>query len=202
MRDIDIDNDLIKEAQNGNKEALDTILKVYIDLVSINAKKYFIIGAEQEDLIQEGVLGLLKAIKSYDKEKSQFKTFAILCIRNQIITAIKAANRQKNSILNEAILNLTNSGEKEELDDYKYAKIEDYKNPEEIYLMKEKLNNFMTYINENLSKLEKEVFNYMIRGYSYREIAKILSKELKTIDNAMQRIRNKSEIWLKQYEIY
>lgn len=202
MRDIDIDNDLIKEAQNGNKEALDTILKVYIDLVSINAKKYFIIGAEQEDLIQEGVLGLLKAIKSYDKEKSQFKTFAILCIRNQIITAIKAANRQKNSILNEAILNSTNSGEKEELDDYKYAKIEDYKNPEEIYLMKEKLNNFMTYINENLSKLEKEVFNYMIRGYSYREIAKILSKELKTIDNAMQRIRNKSEIWLKQYEIY
>lgn len=202
MRDIDIDNDLIKEAQNGNKEAIDMILKAYTDLVSINAKKYFIIGAEQEDLIQEGVLGLLKAIKSYDKEKSQFKTFAILCIRNQIITAIKVANRQKNSILNEAILNSTNSHENEELDDYKYGKIEGYKNPEEIYLMKEKLNNFMTYINENLSKLEKEVFDYMIRGYSYREIAKILSKELKTIDNAIQRIRNKSEVWLKQYEIY
>lgn len=202
MKNIDINNDLIKEAQNGNKEAIDMILKAYTDLVSINAKKYFIIGAEQEDLVQEGVLGLLKAIKGYNEGKSQFKTFAILCIRNQIITAIKVANRQKNSILNEAILNSTDTNDNKELDDYKYGKTQNYDNPEEIYLMKEKLTNFMAYINENLSKLEKEVFDYMIRGYSYREIAKILSKELKTIDNTMQRIRSKSELWLKQYEIY
>ena len=94
-------NTILKKAQTGDSEAIDWILKKYI-ILSFNAQKYYLIGAEQEDLLQEGILGLLKAIKFYDETKSSFSSFAFLCIRREMISAIRKANTQKNSVLNEA----------------------------------------------------------------------------------------------------
>lgn len=197
MEDI---NAILKKAQAGDSEAMNLILKEYSRLLSFNAQKYYLIGAEQEDLLQEGILGLLKAIKAYDETKSSFSTFAILCIRREMITAIKKANTQKNTVLNEALK--TNRF----LEDNKYFddrfEIHNCKssdsNPEEAYLQKEQIEEFKKFSDVNFSKFEKEVLKYLIRGYSYREIAQILSKNLKSIDNTIQRIRKKSEIWIKK----
>lgn len=124
----------------------------------------------------------------------------MICIRSQIITAIKASNTQKNTALNLASGNcIENDGGKE----IEYNKgLKSYVNydPEEIFLTKEKLNDFKTFVNKNFSTLEKEVFKYMIKGYSYREIAQELQKSPKTIDNSFQRIKRKSEVWINEYQ--
>ena len=108
-------NELIIKAQNDDEEAINELIKLYFPLVTTNAKNFFLIGAEKEDLIQEGLLGLFKAIKYYKSEKSSFNSFAILCIRRQIFSAIKLANRQKNMLLNEAILNPLNISEEKDI---------------------------------------------------------------------------------------
>ena len=189
MEDMNI---LLKKAQAGDSEAVNKILKEYTKLLDFNAQKYYLLGGEQEDLVQEGVLGLLKAIKYYDETKSSFSSFANLCIRREMITAIKRANSQKNMILNEAVKNnkkiekLEYEEESYELDNYESLEA----TPEEAVLLKEKI--------EEFSKFEKEVLNYLLRGYSYREIAQILTKDLKSIDNTIQRIRKK---WKEKEEL-
>ena len=100
MEDI---NAILKKAQSGDNEAINLILEEYSKLLSFNAQKYYLVGAEQEDLVQEGILGLLKAIKFYDETKSSFSSFAFLCIRREMISAIRKANTQKNMVLNEAL---------------------------------------------------------------------------------------------------
>lgn len=95
-----VNEDVIKQAQLGDQESIDIILKEYKNLIYLNIRNYFIIGAEQDDLLQEGTIGLLKALKAYEKGKSSFKTFAMICIRRQILTAVKASNTQKNTALN------------------------------------------------------------------------------------------------------
>ena len=189
-------NTILKKAQTGDSEAIDWILKEYSKILSFNAQKYYLIGAEQEDLLQEGILGLLKAIKFYDETKSSFSSFAFLCIRREMISAIRKANTQKNSVLNEALTTSSMIEDSSDVDNY----ISSENNPEEAYLLKEEIEEFKKFSENNFSKFEKEVLTYLIRGYSYREIAKILSKNLKSIDNTIQRIRKKSEDWIKKEE--
>ena len=197
MEDMNI---LLKKAQAGDSEAVNKILKEYTKLLDFNAQKYYLLGGEQEDLVQEGVLGLLKAIKYYDETKSSFSSFADLCIRREMITAIKRANSQKNMILNEAVKNnkkiekLEYEEESYELDNYESLEA----TPEEAVLLKEKIEEFKKFSVDNFSKFEKEVLNYLLRGYSYREIAQILTKDLKSIDNTIQRIRKK---WKEKEEL-
>ena len=197
MEDMNI---LLKKAQAGDSEAVNKILKEYTKLLDFNAQKYYLLGGEQEDLVQEGVLGLLKAIKYYDETKSSFSSFANLCIRREMITAIKRANSQKNMILNEAVKNnkkiekLEYEEESYELDNYESLEA----TPEEAVLLKEKIEEFKKFSVDNFSKFEKEVLNYLLRGYSYREIAQILTKDLKSIDNTIQRIRKK---WNEKEEL-
>ena len=197
MEDI---NAILKKAQSGDSEAIDLILKEYSKLLSFNAQKYYLVGAEKEDLVQEGILGLLKAIKFYDETKSSFTSFAFLCIRREMISAIRKANTQKHMVLNEALKTNAILEDSANFDDEEHN-INNYKslesNPEEAYLLKEKIEEFKKFSENNFSKFEKEVLTYLIRGYSYREIAKILSKNLKSIDNTIQRIRKKSEEWIK-----
>lgn len=190
-------NTILKKAQTGDSEAIDWILKEYSKILSFNAQKYYLIGAEQEDLLQEGILGLLKAIKFYDETKSSFSSFAFLCIRREMISAIRKANTQKNSVLNEALTTSSMMEDSSDVDNY----ISSENNPEEAYLLKEEIKEFKNFSDKNFSKFEKEVLKYLIRGYSYREIAKILSKNLKSIDNTIQRIRKKSEDWINKEEI-
>ncbi|MBQ3437970.1 MAG: sigma-70 family RNA polymerase sigma factor, partial [Fusobacterium sp.] len=161
---------LIRQAQSGDDEAVDELIKKFFPLVSINARKFFIIGAEQEDLVQEGLIGLLKAIKFYRAEKSSFKTFASLCIKTQIFSAIKIANNQKNMALNEAILN--GSDKKQEKINLELTF--DKTNPENIFIDRETIREFKKFSKNNFSSLEREIFEYLIRGYSYKEIAQIL----------------------------
>lgn len=193
-----ITDDIVERAQQGNQEALNLILKEYKKFIFLNVRNYFLVGAEQDDLLQEGMIGLLKAIKNYSKEKASFKTFATLCIRRQILTAIRSSTAQKNSVLNEA------SGNNLEIEDIHegYSKnfyLNKQYNPEAIFLSKEKVMEFQNFVEHNFSPFERKVFNYMIKGFSYKEIAEELEKTPKVIDNSFQRIKRKSELWLSTY---
>ena len=197
----DIDNETIDMAQLGNTEAINTIFEKYENFVFLKAKNYFLMGADKDDLIQEGMIGLLKAIRGYDKDRlASFKTFASICIKRQLITAIKSANSQKNLALNTAI---GISGETDENKEIMYVKgLESYisYNPEELYLTKEQINGLKNYLEKNLSSFETIVFRCMVSGLTYKDIAKRLDKKVKSVDNAIQRIKRKSELWINQYK--
>lgn len=197
----DIDNETIDMAQLGNTEAINTIFEKYENFVFLKAKNYFLMGADKEDLIQEGMIGLLKAIRGYDKDRlASFKTFASICIKRQLITAIKSANSQKNLALNTAV---GISGETDDNKEIIYVKgLESYisYNPEELYLTKEQINGLKNYLEKNLSSFETIVFRCMVSGLTYKDIAKRLDKKVKSVDNAIQRIKRKSELWINQYK--
>lgn len=193
-----ITDEVVAKAQMGNQEALDLILKEYKKLIFLNVRNYFLVGAEQDDLLQEGTIGLLKAIKGYSKGKASFKTFATLCIRRQILTAVRSSTAQKNSALNEASGNNLETEDGHE--DYPKDLYSNIKyNPEAIFLSKEKIMEFQDFVEHNFSPFERKVFNYMIKGFSYKEIAEELEKTPKVIDNSFQRIKRKSELWLSTY---
>ena len=193
-----INDEVVARAKEGDQEALDLILKEYKKLIFLNVRNYFLVGAEQEDLLQEGTIGLLKAIKGYDKEKASFKTFATLCIRRQILTAVRSSTAQKNIALNEASgNNLETEDGHEDYPKELYSNIR--YNPEAIFLSKEKIMEFQDFVEHNFSPFERKVFNYMIKGFSYKEIAEELEKTPKVIDNSFQRIKRKSELWLSTY---
>lgn len=193
-----INDEVVARAKEGDQEALDLILKEYKKLIFLNVRNYFLVGAEQEDLLQEGTIGLLKAIKGYDKEKASFKTFATLCIRRQILTAVRSSTAQKNIVLNEASgNNLETEDGHEDYPKELYSNIR--YNPEAIFLSKEKIMEFQDFVEHNFSPFERKVFNYMIKGFSYKEIAEELEKTPKVIDNSFQRIKRKSELWLSTY---
>ena len=197
----DIDERIINEAQLGSFEAITQIFEEYENFVFLKAKNYFLMGADKEDLIQEGMIGLLKAIRGYDKEKlASFKTFASICIKRQLITAIKSANSQKNMALNTAVGITSESDENKEL---VYTKgLESYVSysPEELYLTKEQLSGLKDYLESNLSTFETTVFNMMVNGETYKDIAVKLDKKVKSVDNAIQRIKRKSETWISDYK--
>ena len=190
------DEQIISEIKNGDEEALSYILEKYKDLVNVKVSKYFIIGAEKEDTVQEGMIGLFKAIKNYNAEKqNSFKSFANICIERQLITAIKTSNRQKHQPLN-SYLSL-NTAAYENNDDDSVELLETFnsktiEDPLETIMKQEQYNEVETAVNKNLSKFEQKVLSRFLNGDSYTAIAKKLNTPVKSIDNAIQRIRKKA----------
>ena len=179
------------------------MLNKYKELVNIKVSKYFIIGAERDDIVQEGLIGLFKAIKNYKPDmQNSFKNFANMCIERQLITAIKTSNRQKHMPLN-SYLSLNISAYNEEdgesdtslMDIFNTALIED---PLDTITKKEYYQDIENAIDKSLSDFEKKVLNQYINGKSYVEIAQNLDAPVKSVDNAIQRIRKKAIKGLKQ----
>ena len=189
------DEDLIRKIKSGDNDALDYILKKYQEVVNMKVSRYFIIGAEKEDIIQEGLIGLYKAIKSFDPEKqNSFKSFANLCIERQLITAIKSSNRQKHMPLN-SYLSLNMSAYDNEDDDTSIYGIFDaniIEDPLDTITKKEYYKSVEDIIDKSLSIFEKNVLNELVNGSSYTAIAQKLDSPVKSVDNAIQRIRKKT----------
>lgn len=188
------DKELIAHVRDENDAALDFLMRKYRMLVERKAKSYFLMGASQDDIVQEGLIGLFKAIRDYktDKEAS-FYSFADLCITRQMISAVKAATRQKHMPLNKYV-SLDKPVFDENSDKAALFEVMPSKkviNPEDVYIGEESKHFIEAALNERLSQLEKEVLEYYIDGISYVEIAEIMDKPVKSIDNALQRIKKK-----------
>ena len=188
------DEELISLVKADDKYALDFIIEKYKDLVNMKVGKYFIIGAEREDIIQEGLIGLFKAIQGFDNTKqNSFKTFANMCIERQLITAIKTSNRQKHMPLN-GYLSLNNAAYDEDEDTTVLEVFDSHQteDPLDTITKKEYYRRVEDAIDKNLSDFEKQVLARFIKGESYVTIAEKLDTPVKSIDNAIQRIRKKA----------
>ena len=188
------DEQLISLVKADDKYALDFIIEKYKDLVNMKVGKYFIIGAEREDIIQEGLIGLFKAIQGFDNTKqNSFKTFANMCIERQLITAIKTSNRQKHMPLN-GYLSLNNAAYDEDEDTTVLEVFDSHQteDPLDTITKKEYYKRVEDAIDKNLSEFEKQVLARFIKGESYVTIAEKLDTPVKSIDNAIQRIRKKA----------
>lgn len=197
------DNEVIIKIKQGDKKALNYLLDKYTDVVSMKAGKYFIVGAEKEDIIQEGLIGLFKAIKSFNPEKqSSFKTFANLCIERQLQTAIKSSMRQKHMPLNSYLsLNISAYDESEDTSLLEVFETENAaEDPLDIVTKKEYYNFVEDRIEETLSDFEKQVLHRYTNGESYTQIAERLNAPVKSVDNAIQRIRKKTIKNILNYE--
>ncbi|PLX28894.1 MAG: RNA polymerase sporulation sigma factor SigH [Clostridiales bacterium] len=197
------DENIVECARDGDLYAQDFLIKKYKNFVRAKARSYFLIGADKEDIIQEGMIGLFKAIRDFRADKiSSFRAFAELCITRQIITAIKTATRQKHIPLNSYVsLNKPIYDEESDrtlLDILTGAKITD---PEELIISREELSSIEEKIGEILSKLELQVLAYYLQGKSYQEIAVLLDRHIKSIDNALQRVKRKLEKFLEMRSI-
>ena len=193
------DEEIVMEAKIGNKKAQNFLISKYENFVKAKAKSYFLIGADKEDIYQEGMIGLYKAIRDFNADKlTSFRAFAELCVTRQIITAIKTATRQKHIPLNTYIsLNKPIYEEESErtlLDVLAGIKISD---PEELVISKEQMDYIEDKIENVLSDLELEVLTSYLDGKSYQEIACDLERQSKSIDNALQRVKRKLEKYLK-----
>jgi len=193
------DEELICLACQGDLIAEESLINKYKKLVKIKARSYFLIGADTEDIIQEGMIGLYKAVRNYQfKKLSSFKAFAELCITRQIITAIKSATRQKHIPLNSYIsLNkpiYNDDSDRTLLDIIDNMSIND---PQDLFLNGEKLNHLKVKIKRILSDLERDVLESYLDAKSYQEIAADLGRHVKSIDNALQRIKRKLELITK-----
>ena len=190
------DEQVILEIQKGDKQALSYLMNKYKELVNIKVSKYFMVGAEKEDIVQEGLIGLFKAIKTYKKDKnSSFKSFANMCIERQLITAIKSSTRQKHMPLNSYLsLNASAYDNEEEngielINTLTNKTVED---PLETVMKKEYYEQIENSMQKSLSTFEKQVLDGYVKGYSYVTIAKQLDAPVKSVDNAIQRIRKKA----------
>ena len=200
--EADVDDNMVFRAKAGDEKSLNHILKKYRNFVRAKAKPFFIVGADKEDILQEGMIGLFKAIRDYDEEKTvSFRAFAELCVTRQIITAVKTATRQKHIPLNSYIsLNKPMSEEdpdKTLMDMMKNSHISD---PEQLIISKEEMKLIEEKTKEMLSEFETRVLSLYLKGYSYNEISEKLCKHSKSVDNALQRIKRKFEKYLEQRE--
>ncbi|MDY3796463.1 MAG: sigma-70 family RNA polymerase sigma factor [Agathobacter sp.] len=184
------DEELVDRLHQGENEIMDYILEKYKPLVRKQTNALFLIGGENEDLIQEGMIGLFKAIRDYDDTKeATFFYFAQLCIKRQLASALEASNRKKHIPLNNYV---SFSSEENDNGTALEATIsQGVESPEQMVLEQEKVIEFKEQIRAKLSKMEKEVLNLYLEGYNYTQIAKIMEKTPKSIDNALQRIRQK-----------
>ena len=187
------DEELIFALREKNEtEIMDYLLNKYKNLVKKKAKVLFLIGGDTDDLIQEGMIGLFKAIRDYDKEKdSSFFHFAQICISRQMYTAMEASNRKKHAPL-KSYISLSASEENESGENLPEL-LEELSgtNPEQIVINKEELEQMRKKADSVLSPMEKEVLAYYLQGMNYTKIAEVMQKSAKSIDNALQRIRNK-----------
>lgn len=188
------DEEIAILAKEGEESALEYLLVKYKDLVNGKVNKYFMIGAEKEDIIQEGMIGLYKAIKCFDNEKqNSFKSFANLCVERQLITAIKTSTRQKHLALNSYLsLNMSAYDDDEDtslIDVFNSKTVED---PLDTITKKEYYKFVESKIDDTLSDFEKQVLQRFAAGDTYVKIAERLDAPVKSVDNAMQRIRKKA----------
>ena len=191
------DEELIELIKSGDKYAIDFLIEKYKDIVNAKVSKYFMIGAEREDIVQEGMIGLFKAIQSYKPDKqNSFKTFANLCVERQLITAIKTSNRQKHQPLN-SYLSLSSSAYNSDDEENNSEMIEYFdshttEDQLEMITKKEYYQKVENAIDTSLSNFEKQVLQRFIKGESYVDIAAKLDAPVKSVDNAIQRIRKKA----------
>ena len=189
------DEELVEQVHLGNADALDFLISKYRLFVKAKARSYFLIGADKEDIIQEGMIGLYKAIRDFKEDKlSSFRAFAELCITRQIITAIKTATRQKHIPLNSYVsLDKPIYDEESErtLMDIITSPISD--DPEYLMINREDYSHLEKKMGEVLSALEQQVLIRYLEGQSYNEISKELNRHVKSIDNALQRVKRKLE---------
>ncbi|MDD4689836.1 MAG: RNA polymerase sporulation sigma factor SigH [Eubacteriales bacterium] len=188
------DDELIELNRNGELMSSEVLIKRYKNLIRAKARQYFLIGADCEDVVQEGMLGFYKAIRDYKPESdASFKVFAEMCIVRQIITAIKTANRKKHMPLNSYVSLNTPVGEDESRSLESIYCIPNVLNPEQVYIGRESAEDLHKLIKEALSSFEYAVFEQYISGISYTVIAEQMGKPMKSIDNALQRIKKKIE---------
>lgn len=202
FRDME-DEQLVDFVHEGNHQALEFLIDKYKNFVKAKARSYFLIGADREDIVQEGMIGLFKAIRDFKDDKlSSFKAFAELCITRQMITAIKTATRQKHIPLN-SYISLDKPIYDEEsdrtlLDVIGGTKVTD---PEQLLINQEEFDNIEVKMSEILSDLEQKVLMLYLDGSSYQEISAKLNRHVKSIDNALQRVKRKLERYLEIKEI-
>lgn len=194
------DEQIVDHARLGDRIAEEYLINKYKNFVRAKARSYFLIGADREDIIQEGMIGLYKAIRDFKSDKlASFRAFAELCITRQIITAIKTATRQKHIPLNSYVsLNKPIYDEESDrtlLDVLSGNKITD---PEELVISREEFVDIESKMGEFLSELEREVLNAYLDGKSYQEIAQELDRHVKSIDNALQRVKRKLERYIEK----
>jgi RNA polymerase sporulation-specific sigma factor len=194
------DEEIVELAKQGDSDAEEYLIHKYKNFVRAKARSYFLIGADREDIIQEGMIGLYKAIRDFKPDKlASFRAFAELCITRQIITAIKTATRQKHIPLNSYVsLNKPIYDEESDrtlLDVLSGNKITD---PEELVISREEFNDIEDKMDEFLSDLERDVLNAYLDGKSYQEIAIELNRHVKSVDNALQRVKRKLERYIKK----
>lgn len=176
----DIEKELIVLAKSGDNNAIDEILKSLKPLVSAISRKYYLLGGDSEDLVQEGMIGLFKAINAFDYSKNDnFKNFAMKIVEREIISAIRRESSSKNRVLDESVF----------VEDLEQLCGESY--PEDEFLVEESYKEFSEEIYKNLSPLEKKVLKLFLKGYLYTDIAVVLKKKPKAIDNALTRIKSK-----------
>ena len=194
------DEDIVQLCHNGDSLSEEYLLNKYKNFVRSKARSYFLIGADHEDIVQEGMIGLYKAIRDFKQEKlSSFRAFAELCITRQIITAIKTATRQKHIPLNSYVsLNKPLYDEESDRTLLDILMEGTTSNPEDMIINQENLGNIHQKINEVLSGLEQEVLAAYLDGKSYQEIAEMLGRHVKSIDNALQRVKRKLEKYLEE----
>lgn len=198
------DEEVLTQIQAGNREALDFLIKKYRIVVLAKSKSYFLIGGDREDLIQEGMIGLYKAIRDYQPDKkASFRVFAELCITRQMITAIKTATRQKHMPLNSYV-----SLDKPIFDEDKERTLLETivsptkDEPESLMLQQEAEIYIDDKIQQVLSDLEQRVLSLYLDGQSYHEISEELDRHVKSIDNALQRVKRKLEQHIEVREIF
>jgi RNA polymerase sporulation-specific sigma factor len=196
------DEEVVAFAREGDELAQEFLINKYRNFVRAKARSYFLIGADREDIIQEGMIGLYKAIRDFRADKlASFRAFAELCITRQIITAIKTATRQKHIPLNSYVsLNKPIYDEESDrtlMDIISGTKVTD---PEELVISREEFIDIEGRMSEFLSELEWKVLMFYLEGKSYQEIAEELSRHVKSIDNALQRVKRKLERYLEKRE--
>ncbi len=197
--DLLSDEDVVEAVRVGSSEALEYLIHKYRNFVRAKARSYFLIGADREDIVQEGMIGLYKSIRDYRGDKqSTFKAFAELCITRQIITAIKTATRQKHIPLNSYVSLdkpiYDEDSDRTLLDVICGSKMSD---PEELIINQEEFSGLEDKMSEILSDLERRVLMLYLDGRSYQEIAEDLDRHVKSIDNALQRVKRKLERYLE-----
>ena len=194
------DEEIVQLCHNGDSLSEEYLLNKYKNFVRSKARSYFLIGADHEDIVQEGMIGLYKAIRDFKQEKlSSFRAFAELCITRQIITAIKTATRQKHIPLNSYVsLNKPLYDEESDRTLLDILMEGTTSNPEDMIINQENLGNIHQKIKEVLSGLEQEVLAAYLDGKSYQEIAEALGRHVKSIDNALQRVKRKLEKYLEE----
>lgn len=192
------DEDIVRMAHEGSDTAYSFLIKKYKKLAKTIAQKYYISGGDNEDLLQEGMIGIFKAVRNFDEdEEASFRTFVEICITRQIQTAITGANRQKHKVLNESIS--LSAGENDDsessLKDTLAADSASF-DPEEIMVLRDLFERLKTGSESLFSPMEKIIWEELLKGKSYIEISEELDKSPKAVDNAIQRIKKKTRFFI------